>query len=287
MCLAAFAINASSRWPLVLASNRDEFFDRPALPVSSWQTAAGHTVVSGRDVLAGGTWLGASPGGRVALLTNVREGAAPAPPRSRGELVVRWLESSHDSHDFVAAIDSACYGGFNLVMGDLARGQWHWWSNRPASKASAPSRLANGVYGLSNAALDTPWPKTVALKAAMTSALRQAKPDRLEEALFLALQNEERPPIDQLPHTGVSPELELALSSARVRIAGRNYGTRCASVLMMLPKSEDARGDASSPASKGWEIRFKEWTYPPLTAGDDSPRSAAVCKFDLASMAAG
>ena len=157
MCLAAFAINASSRWPLVLASNRDEFFDRPALALATWQTASGQRVISGRDKQAGGSWLAMSPQGRVALLTNVREAAIQARPLSRGDLVIDWL--SHDSHasSFAEKKDAALYGGFNLVMGDLQRGQWHVWTNRPTDpETSPPQLLADGVYGLSNAAVCTP-----------------------------------------------------------------------------------------------------------------------------------
>ena len=157
MCLAAFAINASSRWPLVLASNRDEFFDRPALALATWQTASGQRVISGRDKQAGGSWLAMSPQGRVALLTNVREAAIQARPLSRGELVIDWLSHDSDARSFAEKKDAALYGGFNLVMGDLQRGQWHVWTNRPTDpETSPPQLLADGVYGLSNAAVCTP-----------------------------------------------------------------------------------------------------------------------------------
>ena len=73
MCLVAFAINASARWPLVIASNRDEYFNRPTLPLTQWQTESGQTIISGRDLRAGGTWIGTTPNGRIALLTNVRQ----------------------------------------------------------------------------------------------------------------------------------------------------------------------------------------------------------------------
>ncbi|MDQ3060701.1 MAG: NRDE family protein [Pseudomonadota bacterium] len=117
MCLIAFAIGVSQRWPLVIAANRDEYLDRPTLALSRWRTASGQEIVSGRDLRAGGTWLGMTPGGRVAFLTNVRGPAAQAAPRSRGELVTRWLETTQDAEGFVSTLaqTGALYGGFNLV----------------------------------------------------------------------------------------------------------------------------------------------------------------------------
>ena len=280
MCLAAFAINASSRWPLVLASNRDEFFDRPALPLARWQTAAGNTIFSGRDAQAGGTWLGMAPSGRLALVTNVREGVALAAPRSRGELVLRWLDGSGDAGAFVASIDGALYGGFNLVLGDLQSGQWHWWSNRqPGGVRSSPQRLENGIYGLSNAALDTPWTKTVALKAALSKAL--ASPDQfaLEEQLWKALSRQDRAAPGDLPTTGVAPDLELALSSARVAIVDRNYGTRCTSLIVL-----DAVQEKAMPNIHYLEASFKELTYPSLAATGQNAvdyAQAEVCRFTI------
>jgi uncharacterized protein with NRDE domain len=280
MCLAAFAINASSRWPLVLASNRDEFFDRPALPLARWQTAAGNTIFSGRDAQAGGTWLGMTPSGRLALLTNVRQGLPLASPRSRGELVMHWLEGSGNADAFAASIDGALYGGFNLVLGDLQSGQWHWWSNRqPGGVRSPLQRLENGIYGLSNAALDTPWTKTVALKAALAKAL--ASPDQfaLEESLWKALSRQDRAAQGDLPKTGVPPDLELALSSARVCVADRNYGTRCASLIVLGAVQEKAM-----PNIHYWAASFKELSYPSLAAVGQSAvdySQAEVCRFTI------
>lgn len=271
MCLAAFALNASGHWPLVLASNRDEFFDRPALALSRWQSDTGSMLISGRDVRAGGTWLGMTAGGRVALLTNVREAAAPAAPCTRGELAVRWLESTDDAAAFTRQIDGQVYGGFNLVLGDIARGQWHWLSNRPAGMSTlVPQPLADGIYGLSNASLDTAWPKTLALKNAMANALQAPSLPALESMLFAALGNQQRAAPEQLPATGVSPELEMALSSAHVSIAERNYGTRCASVLVV----QAAPDSASRNPCRG-EVRFTETTFAgPATSHTHAPAPA-------------
>jgi len=182
MCLIAFALDASSRWPLVIAANRDEFLDRPTVPLARWKTPQGQEIISGRDLQAGGAWFGITPGGRIAFLTNVREAEPVAAPRSRGELVTRWLESAGDVDDFLADLGANPMGfaGFNLVVGDFGRSQWHWVTNRHSkadhAKAWHHEALKPGVYGLSNAALDSPWPKTTQLKNVLNQSLRANDP---------------------------------------------------------------------------------------------------------------
>ena len=281
MCLAAFAINVSSRWPLVLASNRDEFFNRPALPLAKWQTAAGHTLFSGRDVQAGGTWLGMTPGGRLALLTNVREGTPTVFSRTRGELVVRWLESRDSAAAFTAAINGCLYGGCNLVLGDLQTRQWHCWSNRPTSESGGTLQTLNdGIYGLSNAALDTPWSKSMVLKSALAEALQAADFPTLETKLWQALGSTERIAASDLPSTGISSELEWALSSAHVSVPERNYGTRCASVLVLQAPAGNHR---VASAHQSWSVSFKEITFS-NPAQETSCSNAAVAADTAASL---
>lgn len=288
MCLVAFAIHASTRWPLVIASNRDEYFDRPALPLKRWQTASGNTIISGRDVRAGGTWLGMTPHGRMALLTNVRELPASTDTpalRSRGELALRWLESDMSAEQFMSQTDGAAYGGFNLVLGDFQRDQWHWLSNRlfrVAGSGSAADRpeavhcycrpLQAGVYALSNAALDTPWPKTLALKKAMLSALEGAAQESrpLNTPLWSALASRERAPSDKLPDTGLSVALETALSSAFVDSPERGYGTRC-STLLVATANDTAKTAASG--ERLWTLEVQEKTVVPAWARDLPDRS--------------
>ncbi len=273
MCLVAFAVNASKRWPLVIASNRDEFFDRPTLPLARWQSAAGHSIVSGRDARAGGTWLGMTASGRIAFLTNVREAplqglpSVPAFEKSRGELVMRWLEGSMSASQFMLDTDSTSYAGFNLVLGDWQTGQWRWISNRlfetrpDGSTAQRPKAagwcsrvLEPGVYALSNAALDTPWPKTLALKAALTGALGASDEAGLEKPLWEALASRSYASTESLPDTGVPSELEKALSSAYVNSPERGYGTRCSTVLVATPQ-------AGEQSQMKWTLRVEEKTY--------------------------
>lgn len=238
----AMALGQSSRWPLVLASNRDEFHDRPALPLSRWTAPDGTFVVSGRDLRAGGTWLGCTPGGRVALLTNVREGAAAAGARSRGELPLRWLGSSQDGLGFLGSCSAHDYAGCNLLMGDSLTGEWTWASNRGDTGDVLNGWhfqvLQPGFYGLSNALLDTPWPKTLALKAALAQAVTRTEQmaaatasAELQLQLWLALTDRQRAPLTLLPNTGIDAALEHGLSSAWVDLPERGYGTRCSSLV--------------------------------------------------------
>ena len=246
MCLIAFAIQASSRWPLVIAANRDEYIERPTTPLARWQTPSGETIISGRDLRAGGTWFGVTPGGRVAFLTNVREVDAPPAPRSRGELVTRWLESQDDAGAFSAGLasESRHFGGFNLVLGDSARNHWTWMTNRSAHGAShdashgAPwhqQALAPGVYGLSNAALDSPWPKTTQLKSVLSQSLSLHQSGgslrALQTDLWQALGSRERAGAHSLADTGIALAREEALSSAFVEYPEHGYGTRNSTLL--------------------------------------------------------
>lgn len=245
MCLIAFAVGASMRWPLVIASNRDEFLDRPTRPLARWQTAGGQEIISGRDLRAGGTWLGLTPSGRVAFLTNVREAEPKAGALSRGELVTGWLESSRDANAFAASLEKRQhhYAGFNLVLGDMRLNDWTWMTNRAATAQVSSwhaQSLPPGIYGLSNAALDTPWPKTVALKNALATALDRSETsedadaglDRLQGLLWSALGNRERVLLSSLPSTGVSEAAEAAFSSAFVEFAERGYGTISSTVVV-------------------------------------------------------
>ena len=263
MCLIAFAIGASQRWPLVIASNRDEFLARPTLPLAKWRSDLGHEIISGRDLRAGGTWLGVTPSGRVAFLTNVREASPQSAPFSRGQLVMQWLEAGNDVASFAQALerDNGAYGGFNLVVGDLQRNDWAWMTNKSSASSSGwhVQSLQAGIYGLSNAALDTPWPKTTQLKRVLTTALAETADipylDTLQKPLWKALGNRIRAPIEKLPATGAPLAIEEALSSAFVDFPEHQYGTRCSTVL--LATRTEASGETTHPL----QIRVEEQTH--------------------------
>lgn len=236
MCLIAFAWQTRPDLPLVLASNRDEFFDRPTAPADWWQPAPdGPKVLSGRDLQAGGTWMGVSATGRFAALTNFRapnERKPEAP--SRGPLVANFLGGDTAPGDYLRGIAgaAAAYNGFSLIAGDLVRRELWIYSNRAGS---APRRLEPGVYGLSNALLDTPWPKLLALRGRLHTALAEQSPD-LVAHLLATLADPNLAPEPELPSTGIDPELEKVLSAIFIVPAVRQpggpaYGTRTSTIL--------------------------------------------------------
>lgn len=221
MCLIVFAWRPGHALPLIVAANRDEFYARPTQALAAWQDAPG--VHAGRDLEAGGTWLGVGPQGRFAALTNIREPGQPLGPRSRGELVAGFLQGELGVEAYLdqVASRSGQYSGFNLLVGDSDRlGYLH-------ARDAAPQLLEAGVYGLSNAGLDTPWPKLVKARTGLEGLLESAQPQQL-----LALLADAEPAADsELPETGVGVATEKLLSS--VFIASQNYGTRASTVLIV------------------------------------------------------
>lgn len=232
MCLIALAIDQDRRFPLVIATNRDEYFNRPAARLAWWTPdSGGPSILGGRDMAAGGTWLGMTTQGRLAMLTNVRESKLRADPKapSRGRIVPEWLSGREPPDRFWMRTALSGHNGFNLIAADFRLGDCFWVSNR----APYPRRLERGLYGLSNAALDTPWPKVLALKATLAEAIRSAPSvDGLSLLLFAALARRDPAPDDALPATGVSREWERALSSTFIRTEDGAYGTRCSTLVI-------------------------------------------------------
>ncbi|GAP34703.1 NRDE family protein [Piscinibacter sakaiensis] len=232
MCLIALAIDQDRRFPLVIATNRDEFHARPAARLGWWTPdGGGPAILGGRDMSAGGTWLGMTTQGRLGLLTNVREPKARSDPRapSRGRIVPEWLAGREPPDRFWMRTALSGHNGFNLVAADFRLGECFWASNR----APYPRRLERGLYGLSNALLDTPWPKVQALKSALAAAIRSAPSvDGLSLLLFAALASRERPPDEALPSTGVPLDAERMLAPAFIRSDDGAYGTRCSTLVI-------------------------------------------------------
>jgi uncharacterized protein with NRDE domain len=229
MCLAVVAWQTHPDYPLVLAANRDEFYARSTRPASWWGQSV--ALLAGRDEEAGGTWLGVTRAGRVALLTNVRAPSERNPRApSRGLVAVEALQNTVPAAAWLTAKAprmNAC-NGFNLLLAEppaAGRGapQLVYYSNR---QAGGPRSLAAGIYGLSNAFLDTPWPKVTRAVARFACALAgRADPDAL-----LALMADRQPVRDdELPSTGVPLEWERALAPIQIRAHG--YGTRSTTVV--------------------------------------------------------
>lgn len=246
MCLIVFAWQSHPRFPLVLAANRDEYHDRASARAAFWNER--RDLLGGRDLQAGGTWLGLTRTGRIAAVTNVREATAalatPAPAApSRGALATDFLCGALAPKDYAGAIHSngKAYRGFNLLIGD--RSALWWVSNR----GDGARRLGPGIYGVANDSLDTPSPKVVTGKQ-MLERLLATGPSL---AALLALLADTRPQGDEAPSdAGGGLERERTLSP--LRIVAPDYGTRCSSALLV-----DAQG-AIQFAERGFDRRGAE-----------------------------
>lgn len=232
MCLLALALDQNSRFPFVFAGNRDEFFERPASRLSWWAPEdGGPAILGGRDLQAGGTWLGLTATGRLGVLTNVRDPKhmdANAP--SRGQIVPQWLKGDVSMSSLWPRLAMSGHNGFNLLAIDFAQGDAFWVNNQKLY----PERLSHGIHGLSNAILNTPWPKVQALKGALRTAVGHAESvDGLATELFQALSDPNEAEDKLLPHTGVPLDWEKRLSAAFIKPdAQHRYGTRCATVII-------------------------------------------------------
>ncbi len=238
MCLILVAWQVHPEFPIVIAANRDEFHRRPTAAAHWWPQRP--QLLAGRDLEAGGTWLGVRADGQIAALTNYRDPARLKPRApSRGGLVLQVLDSSGALDGRLAQVQAAGaqYSGFNLICTDGRElGVYE-------SVADARRLLAPGIYGLSNHLLDTPWPKVQRAKSQLAIALGSL-PD--EAALLELLRDGEVPADHELPRTGVSLEWERLLSSAF--ITAEDYGTRSSTVIRI-----DARG----------RVHFREWSWKP------------------------
>jgi uncharacterized protein with NRDE domain len=224
MCLILFAYNIHPSYRLILAANRDEFYDRPSTPADFWIKHP--QVLAGLDLKAKGTWLGVTKEGKFAAITNYRDPASwktEAP--SRGKLVSRYLTGASNPEKYLKSISKKAhaYNGFNFLLGDLK--DLFVYSNRGETQ-----KLSDGIYGLSNRLLETPWPKVKRGKKLLKAALTQ-KGEELEEALFALLADRHVPPDSQLPQTGLNLEWERILSP--MFITSPIYGTRSSTILLI------------------------------------------------------
>lgn len=245
MCLIIFAWNSHPDYSLVVAANRDEFYDRPTSGLGWWNDAP--NILAGRDqadvIGESGTWMGINSQGKFAALTNIRAPSEKNPMlRTRGELTTQFLKSNLSPCDFVSekAKRFQKYNGFNLLIGEFSKKRQNllrWVSNRAEENGKIKNHqsvstqlISPGIYGLSNAMLDTPWPKIKHRIAAFSQTLAMDRGNLEGADKYLELLYHSTPANDEeLPETGVSKEWEKILSSAFIKTD--NYGTRATSVL--------------------------------------------------------
>ncbi|HEX5386721.1 MAG TPA: NRDE family protein [Gemmatimonadales bacterium] len=247
MCLVLIAFESHPRFSIILAANRDEFYDRPTAAAAFWPEAP--AVLAGRDLRASGTWLGIDRAGRFAAVTNYRQGERePAAPRSRGRLVSDFLTSGMDARMYLKQVarEAEQYNGFNLLVGDT--GQLWYFSNREGRIRGLSPR----VYGLSNHLLDSPWPKVTAGKHALGALLLEAAPE-LGSGLLRLLSDRHQSADHLLPTTGVGLAWERLLSSAF--ISSPDYGTRSSTAVLVAHDGrvsfiEQSFGPGGTPAGQ-------------------------------------
>lgn len=238
MCLIVFSYRQYKNFPLIFAGNRDEFYDRPARPAQFWKKYP--NLLAGKDLKAGGTWLGVTKKGEFGALTNYRDLTSikeDAP--SRGKVVTDLLAGNQTPENFFSELrnKSGRYNGFNLIGGNSDRILYL------SSETSETQSLEPGLYGISNALLNTPWPKVQFAKKQFAGLIGKNSVD--EEGIFNLLTDKTRYPREELPDTGLSDELEVAVSS--IFIKTENYGTRCSTLFYIT-------GDG--------KLTFIERTYP-------------------------
>lgn len=219
VCLIAFHWQPGGPTPLLVAANRDEFYARPTAPMAWWED---RRILAGRDLEAGGTWLGLTPAGRFAALTNHRDPkASRTGTPSRGQLPVRFLECESSAAAFLDELgaEAGVFNPFNLLLYD-GRNLLGYESRQDRRVAFSP-----GIHAVSNGAFDEPWPKVRVLKAGLAAG-------QVDDEALLALLAEARAyGDDQLPQTGVALEWERALSPAFIRTP--TYGTRASTILRL------------------------------------------------------
>lgn len=223
MCLIAWNWQPDSETPLLLLGNRDEYYARPALPLHCWEDGK---VLAGKDLQAGGTWLGVGHGGRLAALTNYRLPSADALPRpSRGTLTTGFLQGNTSALDYLQQLaeHADAFNPFNLLL----------WDGEQLlgleSRTRRIVRLQPGIGAVSNADFDTSWPKLLRLKAGLQHQCAQGRTS-VQDLLPLLL-DRAKADVADLPDTGVPAEVEHMLSATFV--SSQQYGTRASSIVVM------------------------------------------------------
>ncbi|NGP75496.1 NRDE family protein [Balneolaceae bacterium YR4-1] len=228
MCLLVFSYKQHPIYDFVFATNRDEFYDRPTRPAKFWSDHP--NILAGKDLQAGGTWLGITKNGKFSALTNYRDPSIQKEdPPSRGHLVLDYLKEGKTIDQYLKDVDKKAnqYNGFNLLSGNLSDGETGlmYYSNQQ----NEIRRLEAGLYGLSNKLLDTPWPKVTRAKKALDTLIRSGEVS--EEKLFDLLQDDTQASEEELPDTGIPHELEKAVSP--IFIKTDRYGTRNSTVILV------------------------------------------------------
>jgi uncharacterized protein with NRDE domain len=243
MCLIVLAWKTHPDYPLILLANRDESYSRATKSLHAWNTQP--AIYAGQDLEAGGTWLGSTPNGRFAALTNLRQPVTAPATRSRGELVREFLLSRQTPTDYLdrVRLQAKAYAPFNLLV---ANTRSLMYFSHPAENGRL---LPAGIYALSNAPLGQNWPKTEESKVAFTRLISRRDPDT--EALLEMMRQTQVYPADLLPDTGLPLAQEQALSSIFIQLP--DYGTRSTSLLTWHRQGEARLLERSYSSPTQWQ----------------------------------
>lgn len=226
MCLVLWANDCHDKYKLLIAANRDEYYHRPTLPAGFWPESP--TILAGRDLKEGGTWMGITTNGRFATLTNYRDPSSfnPKAP-SRGRLVLNYLEADISPKSYMLKLlpEKAKYNGYNLLAGTVD--EIYYFSNREKQVR----KVDRGFHGLSNSLINVPWPKLVKGVKGLKNCLASSVVD--VEDLFKIMADREPADDHELPSTGVSLEMERMLSPLFIESASYDYGTRTTTVILI------------------------------------------------------
>lgn len=221
MCLILFAQHAHPDYALVLAANRDEFYERPAIAAHQW--TEGPFLFAGKDLRAGGTWLGINQSGKMAAVTNYRDLRQKRNAiYSRGELVPKVLGDGNPTPFLEQLRHGENYDGFNLLFWDGDR------MSCTSNISGKTEHMGSGIHGLSNALINTPWHKVEYGKTLFRKNL-ELDPEGMLEGLFNLLGDTSEG--NELPDTGLPKDLERKVSS--IFIKTEFYGTRCSTVVLI------------------------------------------------------
>jgi len=242
MCLIVFGFDVHPEYKLILAGNRDEFYQRPAIKAQFWDDKP--NILGGRDSQAGGTWLAINRDGRFAAITNYRDIPRHDPDaKSRGHIITDYLTGTLNPVDYLHHLhfNREVYNGYNLITGDM-NSIAHYSNYEKKVNVISP-----GVYGISNALMNTPWFKVDKAKNNFDRLLKTGSVD--DESLFSILTDSERAAMSDLPQTGLEPEMEHAVSSVFIKTP--DYGSRCSTLLYL---------------KRDGTVRFVERSYDPQTS---------------------
>lgn len=296
MCLIVFAYKVDPDYPLILAANRDEYYARETKHCHWWEDQP--QLLAGKDLVAGGTWMGMHQEGRFAAITNFRTGGDKTKyANSRGDLTKGFLLGTDSAENYLRTLTQSAeeYAGFNLLLGDQTG--LYYFSNRSENNHDKNQdkdthesqevdqhkdthgnqegntnpwrKLEPGIYGLSNHLLDTPWPKVIRSKNNFTTFINnRTRPAADHKALINLMKDQQDVPTDQLPNTGVSDKMEGGLARIFIHMDWKGYGTRATSSLWQ---------------HRNGEVDFVEQNYSVNSEGENIPDGLHQFRFSKSS----